>query len=115
MRRVKRVNVALMLSGMESASVDVFPLASSRWEKRQSKVLTHKLGRGWRSSKVLIKLPPFGTTFGANRNKMKIQEDVKERAARAAAAARRWREYSRKGVDKRPTYKLPEGISNKEQ
>lgn len=43
-----------------------------------------------------------------------IDVDVKERAARAAAAARRWREYSRKGVDKRPTYKLPEAISNKE-
>jgi hypothetical protein len=41
-------------------------------------------------------------------------EDVKERAKRAAAAARRWREYSRKGVDKPPTFKLPESISNEE-
>lgn len=34
-------------------------------------------------------------------------EEVKERARRAAAAARRWREYSRRGVDKPATYKLP--------
>lgn len=40
---------------------------------------------------------------------------MKERARRAAAAARRWREYSRKGVDKPPTFKLPEVISNKEK
>lgn len=39
---------------------------------------------------------------------------VKERAKRAAAAARRWREYSRRGVDRPPTYKLPETISSKE-
>lgn len=42
------------------------------------------------------------------------EEAVKERAARAAAAARRWREYSRKGADKPPTFKLPEAISNKD-
>uniref|UniRef100_A0A2C9WDQ7 J domain-containing protein n=1 Tax=Manihot esculenta TaxID=3983 RepID=A0A2C9WDQ7_MANES len=39
MRRVERVNVALMLSGMGSASIDVFRMANSRWEKRQAKVL----------------------------------------------------------------------------
>ncbi|PIN22892.1 Molecular chaperone (DnaJ superfamily) [Handroanthus impetiginosus] len=39
MRRVERVNVALMLSGMGAASVDVFRMASVRWEKRQAKVL----------------------------------------------------------------------------
>jgi len=36
---------------------------------------------------------------------------MKERAKRAAAAARRWREYSRRGVDKPPTFKLPEAAS----
>lgn len=41
-------------------------------------------------------------------------EEVKERAKRAAAAARRWREYSRRGVDKPSTFKLPEAIPNKE-
>ncbi|KAK9922806.1 hypothetical protein M0R45_031252 [Rubus argutus] len=39
MRRVERVNVALMLAGMGSASVDVFRTASTRWQKRQAKVL----------------------------------------------------------------------------
>ncbi|OEL28034.1 hypothetical protein BAE44_0010947 [Dichanthelium oligosanthes] len=38
MRRVERVNVGLMLAGM-GASVDVFRMASARWEKRQAKVL----------------------------------------------------------------------------
>lgn len=42
------------------------------------------------------------------------EEEVKERARRAAAAARRWREYSRRGVDKPPTFKLPETISDNE-
>ncbi|KAB2612634.1 hypothetical protein D8674_034950 [Pyrus ussuriensis x Pyrus communis] len=42
------------------------------------------------------------------------KEEVKERARRAAAAARRWREYSRTGADKPPSYKLLEGISNNE-
>ncbi|KAJ6680329.1 DNAJ HEAT SHOCK AMINO-TERMINAL DOMAIN PROTEIN, partial [Salix purpurea] len=39
MRRVERVNVALMLSGMGSAGADVFRMACSRWEKRQAKML----------------------------------------------------------------------------
>lgn len=43
------------------------------------------------------------------------EEEVKERAKRAAAAARRWREYSRRGADRPPTNKLPEAISSKEQ
>ena len=43
------------------------------------------------------------------------EEEIKERAKRAAAAARRWREYSRRGVDKTSTFKLPEAISNKEK
>lgn len=47
-------------------------------------------------------------------NYVPAEEEVKERAARAAAAARRWREYSRRGVDKPPTFKLPEALSNKE-
>ena len=38
------------------------------------------------------------------------EEEVKERARRAAAAARRWREYSRRGADKAPTYKLPAAV-----
>ncbi|EOA27425.1 hypothetical protein CARUB_v10023558mg [Capsella rubella] len=45
MRRVERVNVALMLSGMGSGAVDVFRMARSRWEKRQAKVLNQARSR----------------------------------------------------------------------
>ncbi|KAL5559813.1 hypothetical protein UlMin_036024 [Ulmus minor] len=41
MRRVERVNVAMMLSGMNISAVDVFRMASSRWQKRQAKVLNY--------------------------------------------------------------------------
>lgn len=40
------------------------------------------------------------------------EEEVEDRSKRAAAAARKWREYSRRGADKPPTFKLPEAISN---
>jgi len=40
---------------------------------------------------------------------------ARERASRAAAAARKWREYSRKGVDRRPTCSLPEKKSSAEE
>ncbi|OWM78727.1 hypothetical protein CDL15_Pgr002898 [Punica granatum] len=43
MRRVERVNVALMLTGMGAAGADVFRMASSRWEKRQAKVLVRAI------------------------------------------------------------------------
>lgn len=43
------------------------------------------------------------------------EEEVKERAKRAAAAARRWREYSRRGIHKPPTFKLPEAGPTKDK
>lgn len=43
------------------------------------------------------------------------EEEVNERVKRAAAAARRWREYSRKGADRPPTFKLPETASKAEK
>jgi len=43
------------------------------------------------------------------------EDESKERAERAAAAARRWREYSRKGVDKPPKFKLPEAEPSKDK
>ncbi|KAK4438860.1 Chaperone protein DnaJ [Sesamum alatum] len=114
MRRVERVNVALMLSGMGSASVDVFRMASVRWEKRQAKVLEQARMR-------MVKQKDSGKTqtywsnlWGDAKDYENTEEKVKERAARAAAAARRWREYSRRGADKPPTFKLPEAVSNKE-
>ncbi|XP_047939506.1 chaperone protein dnaJ C76, chloroplastic isoform X1 [Salvia hispanica] len=127
MRRVERVNliykrnnayqVALMLSGMGSGSSDVFRMASGRWEKRQAKVLAQAKVRMMKQ-KDSGQTPTYWDNLWGNtkdyESKANKEEEVKERAARAAAAARRWREYSRRGADKRPTYKLPEAVSNKE-
>jgi hypothetical protein len=63
----------------------------------------------------------FSTSLPSTSSKTNVdmvfdaEEETKERARRAAAAARRWREYSRKGVDKPPAYKLPEAVSNNEK
>ncbi|KAG2600456.1 hypothetical protein PVAP13_5KG522200 [Panicum virgatum] len=45
MRRVERVNVGLMLAGM-GGSIDVFRMASSRWEKRQAKMIPVRAAHG---------------------------------------------------------------------
>ena len=114
MRRVERVNVALMLSGMGSASADVFRMASSRWQKRQSKVL-EQAKRSMMKQKESGKTDQYWSNLWGNpKEHQTSEEEVKERAKRAAAAARRWREYSRKGVDKPPIFKLPEAISKNE-
>ncbi|EYU37338.1 hypothetical protein ABFS82_13G037800 [Erythranthe guttata] len=114
MRRVERVNVALMLSGMGSGGVDVFRMASIRWQRRQSKVLEQARMR-MAKQKDSDKTPAsWSNLWGNEKDYANTEEQVKERAAKAAAAARRWREYSRRGVDKRPTFKLPEAISNKD-
>lgn len=111
MRRVERVNVGLMLAGM-GGSIDVFRMASSRWEKRQAKVLEKVRRRV--SQDDSSKGGSWSDIWGAPTRYQKNEEEAKERAKRAAAAARRWREYSRKGADKPPTYKLPEAVPNKE-
>lgn len=114
MRRVERVNVALMLAGM-GASADVFRMASSRWEKRQTKVLEQaKLRMMKQNGSSIAKY--WSNLWGNKKDYQNTEEEVKERARRAAAAARRWREYSRRGADKPPTYKLPEAVelSNKD-
>lgn len=114
MRRVERVNVAFMLSGMGTASMDVFRMANSRWEKRQAKVLA-QAKRRMRKQKNSDKSESYWSNlWNKPRDSQNSEEGAKERAKRAAAAARRWREYSRKGVDKPPTYKLPEAISDEE-
>ncbi|CAN6573030.1 unnamed protein product [Malus baccata var. baccata] len=113
MRRVERVNVALMLAGMGS-SVDVFRMASSRWQKRQSQVLEQAKIRMMKKRDT-DKTEAYWDNIWANPKEYhNSEEEVKERAKRAAAAARRWREYSRRGADKPPSYKLPEAISNNE-
>ncbi|TQE05535.1 hypothetical protein C1H46_008870 [Malus baccata] len=100
MRRVERVNVALMLAGMGS-SVDVFRM-------EQAKIRMMK-------KRDTDKTEAYWDNIWANPKEYhNSEEEVKERAKRAAAAARRWREYSRRGADKPPSYKLPEAISNNE-
>ncbi|KAG6749993.1 hypothetical protein POTOM_047071 [Populus tomentosa] len=140
MRRVERINVALMLSGMGSAGADVFRMACSRWEKRQAKILVqrgpcfeshvdfgfsftqHNMGgvdqakiRMMKQKDVDKKESYWSDLWGNPKENQSSEEETKERAKRAAAAARRWREYSRKGVDKPPTFKLPEAISNNDK
>ncbi|RDX79826.1 Chaperone protein dnaJ C76, chloroplastic [Mucuna pruriens] len=101
MRRVERVNVAIMLSGMGSASTDVF-----RMEQAKLKMLKQK-----GSDKTDLF---WNNLWGKPKDFQSSEEEIKERAKRAAAAARRWREYSRRGVDKPPTFKLPEAASSKD-
>ncbi|KAJ1382848.1 DnaJ domain containing protein [Sesbania bispinosa] len=115
MRRVERVNVALMLSGMGSASSDVFRMASSRWEKRQAKVLEKARLRMMKQKGSDKTDSYWDNLWGKPQDYQRSEEEVNERAKRAAAAARRWREYSRRGVDKPPTFKLPEAASSKDK
>ncbi|XP_022634408.1 chaperone protein dnaJ C76, chloroplastic isoform X2 [Vigna radiata var. radiata] len=95
MRRVERVN------------------ASSRWEKRQAKVLEQAKLRMMKE-KGSDKADMFWNNVWGKEKDLSSEEEIKERAKRAAAAARRWREYSRRGVDKPPTFKLPEAASTKD-
>lgn len=115
MRRVERVNVAFMLAGM-GGSADVFRMANSRWEKRQSKVLEQARSRMMKQNGSGNSDTNWSDLWGSKKDYQNTEEEAKERARRAAAAARRWREYSRKGADKPPTYKLPEAVevTNKE-
>ncbi|KAJ0986374.1 hypothetical protein J5N97_004730 [Dioscorea zingiberensis] len=109
MRRVERVNVGLMLSGMGATS-DVFRMASSRWEKRQSKVLENVRVQIMKQ-KGSDDSGSWSNLWGKPKSYQTSEEETKERAKRAAAAARRWREYSRKGADKPPIFKLPEAMT----
>ncbi|AES66961.1 putative 3Fe-4S ferredoxin, DnaJ domain, 4Fe-4S ferredoxin-type, iron-sulfur binding protein [Medicago truncatula] len=115
MRRIERVNVALMLSGMGSASFDVFRMARSRWEKRQSKVLEQAKMRMMRQESSGKTDSYWDNLWGQPKDYQNSEDETKERAERAAAAARRWREYSRKGVDKPPKFKLPEAEPSKDK
>ncbi|XP_062231961.1 chaperone protein dnaJ C76, chloroplastic-like [Phragmites australis] len=112
MRRVERVNVGLMLAGMGN-SVDVFRMASARWEKRQAKVL-EKVRTRMVNQKNSDTSSSWSEIWGSQARHQSNEEEASERAKRAAAAARRWREYSRRGADRPPTYKLPEAVGNKD-
>lgn len=113
MRRVERVNVGLMLAGMGGSS-DVFRMASTRWEKRQSKVL-EKARMQMVKRKDSDNGGSWSDVWGNPKDYQNTEEEAKERAKRAAAAARRWREYSRRGTDRPPTFKLPDTVGNKKQ
>ncbi|ONM38496.1 DNAJ heat shock N-terminal domain-containing protein [Zea mays] len=114
MRRVERVNVGLMLAGWE-AQLMCFGCccASSRWKKRQAKVL-EKVRRRM-SQDDSRKGGSWSDIWGAPTRYEKNEAEAKERAKRAAAAARRWREYSRKGTDKYPAFKLPEAVPSSKE
>ncbi|KAK9922807.1 hypothetical protein M0R45_031253 [Rubus argutus] len=56
----------------------------------------------------------WDNVWGKSKDYQSSEEETKERAKRAAAASRRWREYSRRGADKPPSYKLPDAISQNE-
>ncbi|CAA6673018.1 unnamed protein product [Spirodela intermedia] len=113
MRRVERVNVGLMLAGM-GASYDVFRMASTRWEKRQTKML-EKVRAKMSKKNGSDKDSYWNNVWGSRKEYQNTDEEIKERAKKAAAAARRWREYSRRGADRPPTYKLPEAVPNSEK
>ncbi|KAD4585590.1 hypothetical protein R6Q59_035863 [Mikania micrantha] len=106
MRRVERVIVGLMLAGMGS-SADVFRMASSRWEKRQNKLLEQAKIRMMRSKDSKAQ-QPFWTNQPSRGTSAEDEVKARERASRAAAAARRWRDYSRRGGQKSTSYKLPD-------
>jgi len=112
MRRVERVNVGLMLAGM-GASVDVFRMASARWEKRQAKVLGKVRTRMVKQENSDTR-SSWSDIWGSPPQDQSNKEEVSERAKRAAAAARRWREFSRRGADRPPTHKLPESVGSKD-
>uniref|UniRef100_A0A1D1YAS5 Chaperone protein dnaJ 10 n=1 Tax=Anthurium amnicola TaxID=1678845 RepID=A0A1D1YAS5_9ARAE len=114
MRRVERVNVGLMLSGM-GASFDVFRMASTRWEKRQSKILEKIKTRMMKQKDSDKTVSYWSNLWGRPKDYRNTEDEIKKRANKAAAAARRWREYSRRGMDRPATFKLPEAVSNNEK
>ncbi|CAI5975843.1 unnamed protein product [Closterium sp. NIES-64] len=118
MRRMERVSVAIM-QAQSSRGADVFMQANSRWEKRRNKALSKAKAQAARDGKAGKYNKPLwetmGEAMGMGGEKSSWRGDgegVSDKAAssnpvnqekvrRAAAAARRWREYSRQGVDRR--------------
>uniref|UniRef100_A0A0D6R8N4 J domain-containing protein n=1 Tax=Araucaria cunninghamii TaxID=56994 RepID=A0A0D6R8N4_ARACU len=108
MRRMERVNVGVMLSNMGFTTPDVFSKANSRWEKRQARVLERARIRMMKEKRASKTQSYWDGVWGGDGSYQSTgHNNVREQASRAAAAARKWREYSRKGVDRRPTGSLP--------
>ncbi|GMP67554.1 hypothetical protein CsSME_00027496 [Camellia sinensis var. sinensis] len=54
-------------------------------------------------------------SYWGNLDHQSTEDEVKERARRAAAASRGLREHSRRGAGKLPTFKLLKAVSNNEK
>eukprot|EP00271_Cylindrocystis_brebissonii_P018596 TRINITY_DN5351_c0_g2_i1.p1 TRINITY_DN5351_c0_g2~~TRINITY_DN5351_c0_g2_i1.p1 ORF type:complete len:396 (+),score=60.88 TRINITY_DN5351_c0_g2_i1:309-1496(+) len=114
MRRMERVSVGTMLAGMGSKGADVFGQAQWRWRKRQAKAqettrvrMAKEKGKDANSQWAGFWTPAADTFVGEDGSGEAAGADASrvynaEKMARAAAAARRWREYSRSGADRRP-------------
>ncbi|KAG0553693.1 hypothetical protein KC19_12G031600 [Ceratodon purpureus] len=109
MRRIERVNVAMMLSGMGFQSPDVFAQANWRWEKRQSKALNRARIRMMKEKGTDSPRAWWWsgwTNPGGDEDFRPDDVGDRERAAKTAAASRRWREYSRQNSGRRSTQTL---------
>lgn len=115
MRRMERVNVGVMLSGMGRATSDVFASARWRWDKKQARAVESAQVRKMKEKRKKDTGPWWHnwnqTADATGPQNEDVDPEIKERAAKAAAAARRWREYSRKGVDRKPIYSLPSYVT----
>eukprot|EP00850_Spirogloea_muscicola_P022025 SM000273S10235 [mRNA] locus=s273:90454:92963:+ [translate_table: standard] len=96
MRRVERVNVGMMLAGMGSKGVDVFGQERARVTMMREKRKT----QGWHAPWAAPDVP------GPDGHAPPSTPGRSQKAAKTAAAAQRWREYSRSGADRRPTRAL---------
>lgn len=110
MRRIERVNVAIMLSGQGNKGADIFAQASWRWQKRQAKAMDTVRMRKMKEKGKGSQWGDFWEPATAAQEPQESTSDRrtgrrydKEKMAQAAAAARRWREYSRSGIDRRAT------------
>lgn len=121
MRRVERVSVGTMAAGMGRKGVDVFSQAQWRWDKRQRQALERQRMRmqqrgyqsdtspnsygssTWSSFWTPGKDAESEDEGEATRETSNVSSRRREKMAQAAAAARKWREYSRRGVDRKAT------------
>ncbi|CAM6096578.1 unnamed protein product [Calypogeia fissa] len=119
MRIVERVNVGMMLAGMGYQSPDVFTQASWKWEKRQSRAIDRARIRMMREGGKTGKDAWWNFQWGSKDDEKSARaaadKYTRERATKTAAAARRWREYSRQGVDRRGIRHLPSTSGSEEE
>ncbi|GAQ89973.1 Molecular chaperone (DnaJ superfamily) [Klebsormidium nitens] len=125
MRRLERVNVGLMLAGQGHGGQDVFSQAAWRWDKRQARAVETARAKAYKEKQAPPgkKVTPFwakapwemaedlvgGTSYESDDEKEKREKTATgmSRAKAMAAAARRWRDASRAGRDRKPKFSLP--------